>query len=460
MRIGIAGIGHEKNTFSTLRTRLDDFWIRRGAECVEGEFWEGFGDEVEFVPCLVASAMPNGLVAREAYLALRDELLVRLKAALPLDGLFLQLHGAMHVEGIGDGETDLLREIRKIVGPEMVIAASLDLHGNISPEFVDSVNVLTALRTAPHIDGPETRARGLGHLIRCLREGSKPKTWMVKLPLLLPGENAVTAIEPSKSLYQHLETLEQMPGIWDASLMISCAWTDSPYTAVSTLVVGDPGSDAPRLAQEFAEMVWARRAEFGPEVETIPAVEALEKAFAFPTGPVFVSDSGDNPTAGGAGDTPFMLKLLLAMGAKDVLVGGLADAEAIKLCGEAEIGDELDLALGGKLDAVNCTPLKVRARLLRRHEDTAVVEIEGVTVLLTETRRPFHTLEAFAPLGADPLSWKVVVVKQGYLAPDLRARCATTYMALSPGFTDLRLTELPYREVRRPVYPLDADASF
>ncbi|HWD40796.1 MAG TPA: M81 family metallopeptidase [Fimbriimonas sp.] len=454
MRIGVAGIGHETNTFSTLRTNLADFFVRRGEECVQGEPWDSFRPEVEFAPCLIAGAMPNGLVSEHAYTTLKRELLERLEAQLPIDGLYLSLHGAMHVEGVGDGETDLLRAIRELVGPEMVIASSLDLHGNLSPEFVASVNILTALRTAPHIDGPETRKRGLVRLVRALREGKRPVTSMVKLPLILAGEDAVTAIEPCKNLYAHLLELEKEGGIWDASLMIGCAWTDSPYTSVSTLVVGEDRSKTEQLAQSYADMVWERRRAFGPEVETISADEAIQKAADFPTGPVFISESGDNVTAGGAGDVPFMLEKLLKSGLEGVLYAGLTDAAAVEAC-SGSVGQTVKLSLGGKLDTVNGTPLQVGARVLRVEKGTATVQIGSLTALITDGRRPFHTLAAFEPSGIDPLTQKIVVVKQGYLAPELRERCSTTFMALTPGFTDLRLKSLPYRSVVRPIYPLD-----
>ncbi|MDR3692571.1 MAG: M81 family metallopeptidase [Fimbriimonas sp.] len=455
MRIAVAGIGHETNTFSSLRTTLSDFWVRRGEECVPREIAEEFGAEVELAPCLIASATPNGMVTLSAYTELRDELLARLKLRMPFDGIYLSLHGAMEVEEIGDGETDLLRSIRRLVGPNMPIAASLDLHGNLSPEFVASVNILTALRTAPHIDGPETRVRAFRHLVQSIRQGVRLTTAMKKLPLLLPGENAVTATEPSKSLYAHISELESNEGIWDASLMIACAWTDSPHTSVSTLVVGEDGERASTLACEYGDLVWTKRHEFGPEVATIPLREAIARAMAATEGPVFVSDSGDNVTAGGAGDVSFMLGKLLTAGAKDVLYAGITDPAAVEACVAVGPGETVELSLGGKLDAINCQPLGITAKVLRVEGGTATVEVDDITVVITDGRRPFHTLESFEPSGIDPLSKRIVVVKQGYLAPELRERCSETFIALTPGFTDLRIACLPYRNLSRPIYPLD-----
>lgn len=454
MRIAVAGIGHETNTFSSLRTELSDFWVRRGDDCVANDLREAF-PQVEFVPCLTAGATPNGLVSLDAYSALNRELLDRLRSQLPVDGLYLALHGAMEVENLGDGETDLLASIRSVVGPDLPIAASLDLHGNLSPDFVASVNILSALRTAPHIDGSETRIRTFGHLVRAIQEQKVLSTAMVKLPLLLPGEYAVTAIEPSKSLYSHIAEIEEHREIWDASLMISCAWTDSPFTSVSTLVVGESAELAASLAHSFADLVWSKRRNFGPEVETLSVDEAIAAALRCSDRPIFISDSGDNVTAGGAGDVTCMLSRLIQEGVQDVLVAGITDPEAVQLCASAKVGDTVSVSLGGKLDKVNAEPLDIEAKVLRVEHGMAAVEVGGITILVIDGRRPFHTLASFTPSGIDPLTKKIVVVKQGYLAPELRERCNATFMALSPGFTDLKIETLPYQRVKRPIYPLD-----
>src|SRR5262249_52917981 len=159
------GIRHETNTFSPVHTTGADFVVLRGDEILQGEFWEEWHrPPIALLPTLSASATPNGLIERAAYEALRDELLERLRAALPVDGVYLALHGAMEVEDIGDGERDLVVAVRGCVGPDVHISASLDLHGNIAQELVERVDVLTAFRTAPHRDADLTRQRALRHL--------------------------------------------------------------------------------------------------------------------------------------------------------------------------------------------------------------------------------------------------------------------------------------------------------
>ena len=195
-RIAIGGIRHEANTFSPVRSEYGDFHICRGRELLDKAVLGVDGsDQVDFAPLFVASALPSGPVTREAYLQLNGELLAGLRNALPVDGVYLDLHGAMEVESLGDGESDLVASVRAVVGTGPLISVSLDLHGNISPELVDGSDMLTALRTAPHRDGGETRRRALCNLLRALVRGVRPAAALVKVPLLLPGEAAMTDVD-------------------------------------------------------------------------------------------------------------------------------------------------------------------------------------------------------------------------------------------------------------------------
>ncbi len=466
MRIAVGGLQHETNTFSPLRTRLGHFWIDRGEVITDAPFWKRYRQRgIELLPTLSASASPHGLVERGAYEAIKGELIERLAGVLPVDGVYLDLHGAMEVETIGDGESDLVSAIRDVVGPDICIAASLDLHGNIGARLVQQTNVLTALRTAPHRDGEQTRARALDLLIRSLAAGLRPVTTMVKLPLLLPGEFAVTDAEPARALYAGLEALAAQPGVLDASLMISCAWTDSPETGASAIVVAesDPAIGR-RVALVLARRVWDQRTTFGPEVETATVDEAISRARSSPEPSVFLSDAGDNVTAGGAGDLPYVLERLLAAHVPDAVVAGIADAPAVSRCTAAGVGGHVSLSIGGTLSGATVAPVRVNGTVA--HLDAgdratqAVVTIEGVDVILTSDRRAFTTPGAFHRAGIDPLKHKIVVVKLGYLFPELRNVAPRAMMMLSPGCTDLHIERLPYARIRRPVYPLERDVTW
>jgi microcystin degradation protein MlrC len=413
---------------------------------LEGKFWGSFGG-VEWVPTLLAEAFPHGLVEKDAYLRLREEMLDRLSSSLPLDGVFLDLHGAMEVEKVGCGEEDLAKSVREVVGDDIPIVASLDLHGNISHELVNKINVLTALRTAPHTDGERTRKRAARHLVRCVKEGIRPSSVLVKLPLILPGEFAVTDVEPAKSLYAKLYDLEGDNGIIDASILVGCAWTDSHRTSVSVIVVGAGErhkAEARERASTLAREIWGKRWEFAPNVDTLPTDEAVGMAMMAAERPVLLSDSGDNVTAGGAGDVPVMLESLLRAGATESVVAGIIDPEAVSACAKSKIGSEVHLWIGGKLDRLNGCPLKVVGTV--KHvvpTRLAVIGVEGVDVVLLTERWQFATARGFEEARINPLEKKIIVVKLGYLFPEVRSIARKAIMAFSPGFTSLDVEKLP-----------------
>ena len=471
LRIAIGGIRHETNTFSPIWTEYDDFLINRGDAILPGE--RGQPDRptgVTLLPTFVASAMPGGMVRRDAYMRLKEQLLRELAALLPLDGVFLDLHGAMEVEELGDGEGDLVTAVRALVGDDALISVSLDLHGNISPTLIGAADIFTAFRTAPHRDHEATRRRALIHLLRALRENLRPVPVLLKIPMLLAGEAAVTEVEPARSLYAGLGEIDRLPGVMDASLLIGCAWTDSPYTCVSVIVVAERDRDvAQEAAAQLGEAVWARRHDFGFAVEVAPVDEAIRRAMDAVERPVFLSDSGDNVTAGGAGDIPFFVERLLALGARDALVAGLTDSEAVRQCAIAGVGADVELSLGGKLDPINGKPFSITGRVERLTSDpgdpggqpaAALVRVAGVRIILARDRRGFTDRAAIAAAGVDPMQQKIVVVKLGYLFPDLYDHAPRAIMAFSSGATNLRLEQLPYQRIPRPIFPLDPEATW
>jgi microcystin degradation protein MlrC len=462
MRIALGGIRHETNTFSPVRTTSADFVVLRGADMLQGSFWEEWRrPDMELLPTLSAEATPNGLIEQETYQALKDELLERLRAVLPVDGIYLDLHGAMEVAGIGDGECDLVAAIRGCVGSDVLISASLDLHGNIGPDLVEQVNILTAFRTAPHRDADATRQRAIRHLERCIRTGMRPQAVMIKVPLLLPGEFAITEIEPARTLYRMLPEIDMVPGVLDSSLLIGYAWADSPHASVSVIVVAEQDrTPALRHAARLATAVWKRRADFQPESELLGIDQAIALADSVPEHPVFLSDTGDNVTAGGAGDIPLFIERLLAAEITDAVVAGIRDPDAVSLCAAAGLGNTITAALGGKLDSAHGAPLLVSGMVAHldptEHPTLAVLRVGGVKIILTTDRRPFTSLASFHAAGIDPLQGTIVVVKLGYLFPELRDLAPRALLAASPGYSDLQLGTFPYRLLRRPIFPLDA----
>jgi len=464
LRIAVGGIAHETNTFNTLPTELEAFEIHKDKDLLRDDAVRSLlNSGVEVAPTIYAAAPPSGLIEKDAYSHLKDDLLRRIEASGRLDGACLFLHGAMEVDGIGSGEADLVKGIREAVGDDILISASLDLHGNIASEITRYVDILTAYRTAPHIDVTKTKVRAASLLAKCIRTKTRPVSVIMSLPLLLPGEMAVTTIEPALSLYRRLEEVDESARMLDSSFLIGMAWADTPNAGASATVVAKGRKnldEAYRKACHLAEEFWNLRAEFHLDAPSGSIDETTEVAESCPNKPVFISDSGDNITGGAAGDIPLFAEHLISSDAEDAVIAGILDPAAASLCRQEGVGRRVKVEIGGKLDRVNGYPLEAKGEVTYASNAGAVVRTGGVDIILTTRWEAFITLDSFRSFGIDPLGRKIVVVKQGYLFPELRRVAALHLMALSPGFTDLQIGRLGYKNVRRPIYPLDKDFSW
>jgi microcystin degradation protein MlrC len=461
MRIAIGGISSENSNFSPLPTTLDDFTVFTGqALLASGRYPFLHELNAEFAPTLFAHSLPGGEIKVAAYNTLKQGIINRLATAGALDGVYLDLHGAMKVQGMEDAEADLAAAVRAVVGPNALIAASMDLHGNISQEYIAQIDMLTAYRTAPHRDTLETRRKACQMLAYCLENGVRPEIACVPVPVLLSGEATRTDMEPGKRLWLSLANTDQTPGVLDASLFVGFAWVDEPRAHAAAVVTGADGQIIHQTATRLARAYWDARQEFHFGVQSGSIDECIRWALAAPEPTVFISDSGDNVTAGATGDIPLFLEQLLAHRVPSAVVAGIADAPAVQACVQVGVGATVHLELGGKLDPAHGRPLAVSGQVLRLVSDAgpgalAVVETQNVVVIITERRRAFTTAADFAQVSVDPLAHKIVVVKLGYLFPELLQMAPAAYMALSPGVSDLDLSRLPYRRIVRPMYPMD-----
>ena len=464
MRIAIGGISNENTTFSPIFNRLEDFTIwADDALLTSGRypFLEQF-PKVEFIPTLFGRSLPGGPVESSAYQRMKDGILSRLQAAGPLDGVYLDLHGAMFVEGMNDAEADLAAAVRQIVGPDAIIAASMDLHGNVSQAYVDQIDIITCYRTAPHRDMEETRQRACELLVQAIENGVRPQIALTPIPVLLVGENTRTDVEPGARLWGSLPARDQAPGVLHTALFVGFAWVDEESAHAAAVVTGTDAQQMRRVADALGQDYFDARHEFNFGVESGSVDECIQIAMATPEQPVFLSDSGDNVTAGAVGDIPLFAERLLAHGATNALVVGLWDAEAVAACWAAGEGATVETTLGGKVDTLHGAPLSVNGRVQRlvnviEGNRQAVLQVDGVTIVLTTLRQSFTALADFANVGVNPLDYKIVVVKLGYLFPELMPIAAKWLMTLSPGATDLDLAHLPYTRIKRPMFPADGE---
>lgn len=467
MRIAVGGIHIECSTYNPVLNEEKDFRVVRGEGLLAAPYFAFLADyDAEFLPTIHARAIAGGPVARHTYEAFKAEFLERLKPLLPLDGLYLAMHGAMYVEGMEDAEGDWISAARALVGDDCTVSASYDLHGNVTQRILDALDMYSTYRTAPHIDVEETMRRSVSMLIKGLKSGVKPTLLWAPIPVVLPGERTSTVDEPAKSLYAELPGIDALDGVWDASLMVGYVWADEPRATAAAIMTGTDRAVLEREAKRLAKAYWDVRGDFAFGCETGSIEECVVKAIASPTGPVVLAESGDNPTGGGVGDRADVLTELIAKGATGVVFAGIADKAATETCYAAGIGATLNLTVGASLDTKGSKPVTGRFTVKFLHETAdaadrqAVVSIGGIDLVLSAKRRPYHNIVDFTRLGLDPHTAKIIVVKSGYLSPELAPIANPNLMALSTGVVDQFVERLPRLRKQHPTYPFDKSFSF
>jgi len=474
-RIAIAGISIECLERSPVQARYEDFDIHRGEQLFDQglSFIPGMVDRlkadasVQICPLIWAGALPNGLVEASAYTRLKGEMLSRLEAEGPFDGVLISGHGALEVEGLDrHGETDYITAVRRLIGPRVPLGIAFDLHGNITAEIARAGTVFDALRTAPHVDHYQAGWRTASQLLEVIEKGLNPPNAFVPVPILISGEQAVTSQEPASSLYAGLKAYDALPGMLDVLLMVGFAFNDLPWCSMSVLAThANDATSAAKAARELAEKVWSNRREFVLSMETAPVKEGVQRALAAAQAqhPVYLSDSGDNTTAGATGDTTLVLRELLAQHAPDAVVAGIYAPQTVLACQAAGIGSVIDLAVGAEQRSLPCEPFTVQAvveGLGSEDGEWARLRVEGVAATFHTHRVGITARQQFHRLGIDPQAHAIYVVKLGYLFPELAEIAGRHILLLSPGVAGLDFPSQKWVRVPRPIYPLDADMAW
>lgn len=466
MRIAVAGLHTECSTYNPVLAREADFRVLRGPAMLKDGYFDFLTHfPAEFITIMHARAIAGGPVQASLYARWKAEILDGLRAALPVDGVYLAMHGAMFVEGMHDAEGDFIAAVRDVVGPDVLIAASYDLHGNVSQKIIDGLDIFSTYRTAPHIDVPDTMRRAVTMLVRALTTGQRPMVAWCPVPVLLPGERTSTQDEPARTFYTQLQAVEDPTGIWDASFQVGYVWADEPRATACAVITGVNKDAMAEAARHLAQDYWDLRGDFAFGTTTGSIAECVDWAVASTTGPVVLAESGDNPTGGGVGDRAEVLAALIERKAQGVVFAGIADADATNAAYAAGLGAKLRLKIGASLDT-SSTPVEAEAEVVFLLDVTeprlreAVVRIGGIDVVITVRRRPFHNMIDFTRLDLDPRTAKIVVVKSGYLSPDLGPIANPSLMALSPGVVDQFVERLVRNHKSAPQYPFDKDFAF
>ncbi len=474
-RIAIAGLGIESSTFSPALTQEEAFHAKYGEQVYTSYPFFAVDSPLRkqavWVPALVGKSLPGGAVTREAYESLVGKILDSLKKNGPFDGLFFDIHGAMSVVGLEDPEGDLIMRIRKVIGNKTLISTSMDLHGNVSWRLAQHTDLITCYRMAPHEDAMETKRRAVQNLIDRIKSGKgKPayKAW-IPIPVLLPGEKTSTRIEPAKTVYKAVAPAAVQPGVIDAAIWVGYAWADEPRNHAVVMVTGDDKAVVTRTAEQLARSFWDARMGYAFVAPTGDLKECLDKALASTKHPFFISDSGDNPTAGGAGDVTWTLTQILARpefqsaNGPSLIYASIPSPDLVEKAIAAGVGKEVDGLAGAKVDARYAPPVRLKGTVesIVHGDRDAVVEVVvrvgSVHVIVTQKRKPYHKEADFTRLGLNPRKSDIVVVKIGYLEPELYNMRADWLLALTPGGVDQNLERLPYKRIERPMFPLDKD---
>jgi microcystin degradation protein MlrC len=480
-------MNHESNTLNPIITGEEDFLVFYGGEILEKGMSPAYSSTgivktlkaagCELIPTVLARAVPNGVVSAVFYRRVKAECLQRIKAALaqgPVDGICLALHGSMKVEGLGCAEGDFASAIRELL-PAIPFTAALDMHATITPDLLASINGFVGYKTAPHVDCEETGAQAAEMLLKSLKTGKKLHTAYRRIPMLIAGEKSESEAEPMASLIDACRQAERKPEVEAASFLLGFPWADDEHNAVSALVTT---LEAPALgmetAQALADAFWSRRRDFKFRAEHYDSRKALQIAYACVLkdglSPVFLSDSGDNPTAGAAGDaTDLLERILETLDTADklptpLLYSGFYDAQAVKDCIAAGEGASADITIGGNWDTLNGKkiPLRVQVRRIVRgfgpfNADLVLVSFRNLLITVTSKHIGFGDETLLPALGVKAEDYCLVAVKLGYLEPCFRSIAARAILATSRGCSNEILETIPYQKIRRPLYPLDPD---
>ncbi len=485
-RIAIAGFQHETNTFAPLVTTYADFvkadaWpgLTRGAEIFEtfaglnipiGGFVDAAAGDWELVPLVWASAEPAGRVADEAFERIAAMICDGLAAAAPLDGVYLDLHGAMVSESHEDGEGEILRRVRATVGAELPLAVSLDFHANMTAAMVEGASALAIFRSYPHLDMAETGARARALLARLLeRQAPFAKAWRT-LPFLVPLSAQATTRPPLDTIFAGLE-MAGGGSVTSADIAMGFPPADIRDAGGAVVAYGEAPAAVEAAAESQLAALTAAEARFeNPLKGEAEAVEAA-KARAGVGCPVVLADVQDNPGAGATSDTTGLLRALVEGGARGAALALMWDPAAAAAAHEAGVGARLDLAIGGRFPETGAAPFAAEFEVeqvtdgrflctgpmyggcqaeLGPMARLRVVHPEAeVRVLVGQERFQCADLAVFRHLGIEPTEQDILAVKSTvHFLADFAPIASEVLFVDSPGVSFCRLERVPYCKLR------------
>ncbi|NMJ43965.1 M81 family metallopeptidase [Roseomonas sp. JC162] len=483
-RIAIGGFQHESHSFAPRPTAWMDFVKPGGFPPVQhaatlldtlrptsvpcaGAIAVAEAEGVEIAPLAWAFANPAGPVTREAFERITALIVAALSDAMdagPLDGVYLELHGAMVSDDFPDAEAEVLRRVRAVVGPDRPIAVSLDPHANKTAAMVAHSDVLVPYRTYPHIDMKPAGAQAMRLLLRMIREGRKPAKAFRELDFWTPLPGQCTMVAPMSEVMEERARLGEGEGVWEVGFCFGFPYADFPGCGMAIATYADTLDQADAAADGLARFIAAKEPEFALGV--VAAAEGVKRAMAMRgEGPVILADTQDNPGGGGHGDTTGLLAELIRQDAQGAVLAPMNDAEAAAACHAAGEGATIELDLGGKSDGA---PLRVTA-LVEKLSDgkftltgpmgkgnpanlgpSALIRVApGVRVVLVSRKMQAHDQALFRFLGIEPAEQKIVAVKSSvHFRADFQPIASEVIVVTAPGPVVADPAVLPFTNLR------------
>ena len=484
--IAVGGFQHETNTFAPHLAPFEAFeradsWpgLTTGTDLFETMAslnipLSGFIDSAgqaghRLHPLCWCSAEPSGYVTRVAFERVADITCNALRAAGSLDAVYLDLHGAMVVEHHEDGEGELLRRVRDIVGPAMPIVISLDLHANVTEQMVDCSDAMTIYRTYPHLDMAVTGARAF-EMTSTLMGGQSLHKAMRKIPFLFPLSSQCTDFDPCKAIYGQLDEISLRPGMENVDFATGFPPADIAECGAAVVAYGADAQTVEAAAEQLYQQVLAAEADFnfellGPDAAVLRAMANTADK------PVVLADAQDNPGAGGTSDTTGLLEALVRNGARRAVMAVLYDPEVADMAHAAGIGAVLDVGLGGKSGLPGIDPFEARFEVEAlgdgRFTYTGAMNLNSkaqlgnmallrvvddgseVRIVVGSSRSQCLDQAMIRHLGIEPGEQKIVCVKSTvHFRADFDPIAAETLVVIAPGIHPCKLADLDYRNLR------------
>ena len=486
MRIATGCISHESSTFTPVTTSYKSFFERfgdvrgnailekfKGANTPTGGFIEGADAHgFELIPTIMAEPHPSGPAPRAVLDRLIDEMLAGFRAAGPIDGVLLELHGAMVAEGIDDGEGYILSAVRALVGPHVPIVAQLDIHSSVSELMIEKADVLIGRECYPEIDQAPRGRECADVMVRIVRDGLRPTMALRKVPMIW-GMNQVTAHPPMNAAIAELHRIEAIPGVVAGSIATGFPLSDVPDMGSSVYIVTDNNlALAQQLADELGKWIWARRADW--QLTMPPLKEALATAQAQGLYPVIFADRNDNCGGGSPGDSTGVLAGFIDAGLRDACVLYMVDPESVDACHRAGAGATLTLDIGGKSSPLQGAPVLMTVAVVAishgrfRYEGPMYAGLDGnygpsahvcqngIHVILTYGREQPMGLAFSRSLGLDPQAMRYICVKSAaHFRAAFEPWAGAIHVISEPSVHSADIGHIKFYKLGRKLYPFD-----